>query len=113
MRQGGPRIRAQHTLGDKEDSGAQASNAMEGLGATFCETLDIDVDIAEIRNLRLRWPSAAIRVVDTKLVLCSTLIQEIPVNFETGAKSRTMNAGAKGRVIFFQVVISMFRQDHL
>ena len=54
MRQGGTRIRAQHTLGDKEDSGAQASNAMEGLGATFGETLEIDVDIAEIRNLRLR-----------------------------------------------------------
>ena len=55
MRQGGTRIRAQHTLGDKEDSGAQASNAMEGLGATFGETLEIDVDIAEIRNLRLRY----------------------------------------------------------
>ena len=26
-----------------------------------------------------------------------------PVNFETGAKSRTRNAGAKGRVIFFRV----------
>ena len=52
----GTRIRAQRTLGDKEDSGAQPSNAMEGLGATFGETLEIDVDIADIKS-RLGYPS--------------------------------------------------------
>ena len=41
-------------LGDKEDSGAQPSNAMEALGATVGQIPEIDVDIAEIINLRLR-----------------------------------------------------------
>ena len=42
-------------VGDKEDSGAQPRNAMEALGAAVGQTSEIDVDIAEIRNLRLRF----------------------------------------------------------
>ena len=53
MRQVGTRIRAQHMLGDKEDSGAQPSNAMEALRATVGPTSEIIMDIAEIRNLKL------------------------------------------------------------
>ena len=37
-----------------QNSGAQPSNAMEALGATVGRTSEIDVDIAGIRNLRLR-----------------------------------------------------------